>query len=325
MTLPRETSIIILIPVFNDWQSLRLLLPEIDTTLAAHAIVAEVIVIDDASTTRADRAELPPALSAITRLGILRLRRNLGHQRAIAIGLAFVQANRPPALVVIMDGDGEDRPRDIPHLVDTCVASGGGTIVFAERTKRSESVLFRVFYQLYRLLHRILTGHGVKVGNFSVVPPPALASIVAVSELWNHYAAAVVKARLPRTSVSTTRGSRMAGQPTMKFTALVVHGLSALAVFGDVVGVRMLVATLTLSLVAVSALATVIAIRLGTTFAIPGWATYTVGILLLLLLQMAVAGFLVSLGILANRSSFTFVPLRDYTYFVQSYEAVQSV
>src|SRR5262249_13928887 len=176
---------------------------------------------------------------AIARVDVLRLRRNVGHQRAIGIGLAFIQANRPCRAVVVMDADGEDRPSDVPRLLARLKATDGRTIAFAERTRRSERYVFKLFYHLYRAVHRTLVGFGVRVGNFSIVPWAALESLVSVGELWNHYAAAVFKARLPYETVATMRGVRLAGGSLIPFLPLVLHGFCPPAVLPGTVRARL--------------------------------------------------------------------------------------
>jgi hypothetical protein len=101
-----------------------------------------------------------------------------------------------------MDGDGQDAPEDIAKLLQRSREVGESSLVFAKRARRSESIVFRFFYQYYRLLHRVLTGLLVEVGNFSIVPSPLLERLVGVSELWNHYAATVVKSKMPMESTS---------------------------------------------------------------------------------------------------------------------------
>ena len=103
---------------------------------------------------------------------------------------------------------------------------------------------FAVFYHLYRHLHRALTGVRVRVGNFSILPFAYLSTLVAMSELWNHYAAAVFRSKLAFRMIPIPRGTRIAGSSKMNFVALVSHGLSAISVFGDIVGVRLLIASL---------------------------------------------------------------------------------
>ncbi len=315
-------QLIILLPVFNDWDSLNLLLPHLDAALQQNNLSAQALVIDDGSTVPMPVHRLGKPLRGITRLDILHLRRNLGHQRAIAIGLAFLHATRRCRAAIIMDADGEDLPSDIPRLITTLREEQWHKIIFAERTRRSEDRLFRLFYYLYRVLHRILTGFSVRVGHFSAIPSTSLASLVVISELWNHYAAAVFKARLPYATIPTTRGTRLAGPPTMNFTGLMVHGLSALSVYGDVIGVRLLVAAVVLTLLVASALLVALVIRFATSLAIPGWATYTIGILLSLLLQIVAVCFLLIFTILTSRSNLSFIPMRDYKYFVKGTTSV---
>jgi hypothetical protein len=311
----RSHELIILMPVYNDWAALSMLLIGLDRELSKGGLKADILMVDDGST-----APVPPtfgqdSFEAIERVDILSLRRNLGHQRAIAVGLSYVEANRQCRAVVVMDGDGEDDPRDVPRLVTECLAGADPRIIFAERARRADSLAFRCFYHLYRLTHSLLTGVKVRVGNFSVVPWPLLKRLVAVSELWNHYAAAVHKARLPIALVATERGKRLAGRSHMDLVALVVHGLSAMAVFGDRIGVRLLIVASLGMLLAGGALLGVIGIRLFTTLAIPGWATYVSGILLLMLSQMLLVILVFAFVTLAARDTASFLPIRDYVYF----------
>ena len=307
---------VIMLPVFNDWPALRKLLADLDGVLAGHGLTARVLIVDDASSTPA-AADFPggPYL-ALHSLEIVELRRNLGHQRAIAIGLAYVEAHVPCEAVVVMDSDGEDAPRDVPRLLAAYRAAGEKAIVFAERTKRSERLTFRVFYQLYQLLYRALTGQWARFGNFSVVPATRLKSLVVVSELWNHYTAAVVKSRQPMVTVPTARATRLAGASSMNFVNLVIHGMSALSVQSDAIGVRLLAGTTGLILFALGGLAAVIGVRLFTDLAIPGWATYTAGVFCVVLLQAVMFFVVFSFLTLAGRQGATFLPLRDYAYFI---------
>jgi hypothetical protein len=309
-------SLVILIPVYNDWPALALLLRKLDGVLEAHQRRARVLLVDDASPEVPADGFLGGPFKAITKINLLELRRNLGHQRAIAVGLCHIHAHVPCEAVLVMDGDGEDAPEDVPRLIEKYEAEGGRAIVFAERIKRSESLTFQLFYALYRGLHRILTGYAVRVGNFSLVPFGALERLVAVEELWNHYAAAVFKAKLRRTGVPTHRAPRLAGKPQMNFVGLVLHGLSAISVFGEIVGARLLAATTGVILLALAGLLAVVGIRLATDWAIPGWATTTAGLLLVVLLQAIMISFIFIFIILNGRKSANFLPIRDYQWFI---------
>lgn len=310
--------IVLLLPVLDDWDALGRLLHEADRVLAAENLEVQVVVVDDGSTVPVGGLD-GSSFVAIATCEVVRLRRNLGHQRAIAVGLAYLEAERPDCgLVVVLDSDGEDDPRDIPRLVERCRASTIGAMVFAERRKRSESLAFRVCYHLYRLVHRVLTGRSVRVGNFSALPRERLASLVAVSDLWNHYAAAAFTSRQPIETIPTHRARRLAGRSRMNFVALVAHGLSAISVYGDVIGVRLLLATIGLiGLVGLALVATLL-VRLLTALAIPGWATTMFGVLLILLFQATLFLFVFSFMILAGRNAAGFLPRRDYIHFVGS-------
>jgi hypothetical protein len=290
----------------------------LDKALAARGFEADVLVIDDGSTTEPDGDPERGSFGALRRIDVLRLRRNLGHQRAIAVGLAYIDDCLQSRAVVVMDGDGEDDPADVPRLLERLAQTGQDRIIFAERTKRSESRSFRIFYALYRLTHHLLTGQKVRVGNFSAIPRRRLSSLVVVAEIWNHYAAAVIRSRQPHCSIPTRRSGRLSGRSTMNFVSLVTHGLSAISVYSDVVGVRLLVLSLLLAVVALGGIVASAIVRLSTEWAIPGWATSTVGLLTILLGQAVIAAFVFSFMILGARHGSTFLPRRDYSFFVGS-------
>jgi hypothetical protein len=271
--------------------------------------------VDDGSTEPAP-AGLVEGVEGLARVGVLRLRRNLGHQRAIAVGLTHLYVHAAHDAVVVMDGDGEDRASDVPRLLQAAEEAGGTRIVFAQRARRVEGLGFRAGYVAYRALHLLLVGRDIMVGNFSVVPRALLARLVGVSALWNHYAASVYQARLPHVLVPATRAPRLAGQSKMNLVSLVLHGLSAISVHADVVGVRVLQwMTVALALAAAGVVA-IVGIRFLTDLAIPGWATSAVGLLVVTALNLTVISMLMALFTLQSRAEASFIPLRDHSYFV---------
>jgi glycosyltransferase involved in cell wall biosynthesis len=310
--------VLIVIPIYRDWEALALLLPRLDDALRHVNVAAAILLVDDGSPVGAPPGLCDGPYKAIRAVDVLTLRRNMGHQRAIAIALAHAHERVHADAVVVMDGDGEDAPEDVPRLLTRLSEVEPGTVVFAERTRRSENLTFRVLYNLYRWTHYGLTGIPVRVGNFSVVPARALARLVVVSELWNHYAAGVFKSRLSRATVPTRRASRLHGRSQMDFVSLVGHGLSALSVHAETIGVRALVATLAMNVALGMLLLAALAIRLGTSLAIPGWATAAVGLLAVLLMQGIGLAVLFVFIVLQGRSHALFIPLRDYAVFVES-------
>jgi glycosyltransferase involved in cell wall biosynthesis len=307
---------IVLLPVYNDWASLSALLPMIDRSLNDAGRRADVLIVDDGSTREPGPGLARGPFTALGKIEVLKLRRNLGHQRAIAVGLAFLEKRRSPETVVVMDADGEDDPADVPRLLDRLDAGPRRPIVFAERTRRSESWRFQFFYHLYKALHRLLTGQGVRVGNFSAIPRERLRSLVVVSELWNHYAASAFRSRQPFVTVPTRRARRLDGHSSMNFVSLVAHGLSAIAVYSDVVGVRLLVLAFTMGALAVCGLVGSVLARLLTPWAVPGWAAITAGTSLVLLVQALMLALNFSFTILGARTGATVIPRRDFAVYL---------
>ena len=225
--------LVILMPVRDDWPSASELLRRLDQVLSPRTAAVDILMVDDCSSAKYEPAEVDNNFTALKTIRVLRLRRNLGHQRAIAIGLSYLQEHGRYNAVLVMDADGEDTPQGVIDLLNAFEQDGRRSAIFGERSRRSESMTFRLFYWLYRHLHRALTGVRVRVGNFSILPFSYLTTLAAMSELWNHYAAAVFRSRLAFGMIPIPRGHRIAGDSKMNFVALVSHGLSAISVFGE--------------------------------------------------------------------------------------------
>jgi hypothetical protein len=303
-------------PLRDDWAPAAELIRRLDRVIPPQHWLLDVLLIDDASMTPCVPADFQFDSSSVRTVRTLRLRRNLGHQRAIGIGFVYVAIEMPCDAVVVMDADGEDTAEGVAELLRAFDDTGREQAVFAERIRRSEGVVFRLFYWLYRQIHWILTGIGVRVGNFSVLPYAYLDTLIVLSEIWNHYAAALFRSKLPFKTVPIARGVRISGQSRMNFGALVAHGLSAISVFGEIVGVRVLLVALGGSLLAAAGILVVVLIRLFTDYAIPGWATYAGGILAIIVVQLVTLAATFTLFVLSNRASVGFIPLRDYKLFI---------
>jgi len=310
-------KIIILMPVYEDWDAALELCRKIDLVLRQEkSLRVSLLLIDDGSTQSTYPEELSGCIEAMEQISVLALRRNLGHQRAIAIGLAHLQEHWSGDAVVVMDADGEDRPEDIPKLLGAMRNAGRPTAVFAERGRRLESLTFRTLYRCYSVLHKFFTGRDIRFGNFSVFPWAHLESLVVFPELWNNYSATFLKSRLPYIRVRCDRGPRLAGQSKMNFVSLVVHGLSALFANQEVVGTRLLLMTMVFTLALFLLIGAVVGVRIHGSLAIPDWATTTMALLFVLVGQCLVGCFMLVFFIIMNRSQLGFLPIRDYAYFV---------
>jgi glycosyltransferase involved in cell wall biosynthesis len=300
--------LVVVSPVYDDAAAAERLLLDLKRVFAESDVQLRVLFVDDGSPVPLTY-QLHAESDRRVRVDVLRLRRNVGHQRAIALGTAYVHENFECDGMLVMDADGEDRPADAMSLVARCREQDNDRIIFAERTRRSESWLFQSFYRFYQLLHWLLTGVRVRVGNFSVVPASHLPALVTLPALWNHFAAAVFQARLPRDLVPTERGARYTGKSKMNFVALVIHGLQALSVFIEVVAVRLLIAVFLFT-------AFCGALLLGAIVA-HGRSGFAAG-LLVLALSLSLGCFCLTLGFLNQRNNLDFIPIRDYKFFVEA-------
>jgi polyisoprenyl-phosphate glycosyltransferase len=312
-----KESLIILIPTYNDLPSLETLVRNLEIVLLNESDKEfSILVVDDGS---AHPVQLP--VSRLFTIHILRLYRNTGHQKAIAIGLAHIHHNMPCHSVLIMDADGEDRPEDAGQLLKTA-AKDPGQILFARRKSRQESMQFQLFYFFYKVLFWWLTGKKIAFGNFMVLPREKLDKLVYYSEIWNHLSAAILKSRLAFSAIPVDRGRRYTGSSKMNFTSLVLHGLGAIAVFLEQVASRLLVLSFTLIIVSVFIILTIIGIRYFTDLAIPGWASTIMSSMLIVLLQ----GFLLSLFtiflFLSSQSQRKFIPAHHYKDYTASVETI---
>ncbi|GAA0313921.1 glycosyltransferase family 2 protein [Sphingomonas oligophenolica] len=308
-----RTELLIVTPVYDDWESFACLLRDIETAMPADQYDVQIIAVDDCSNT----APAVPHLSGcISGISVLRLTMNVGHQRAIAVGLVQADSEQHAARVAIMDADGEDRPAELKQMVDAAAAVPGEAVV-AQRYKRSETVGFRLFYWLYVQIFRALTGNRIDFGNFSVLTSEHVGRLVHNANIWNNFAATLIQAKIPIHRVPTARGPRYAGRSHMKLVGLVTHGLGAISVFSDAVFVRILLASFGILAIAVVAVIVVICIRIFTDMAIPGWTTNALGFAVLLSVQAVMLPIMIAFLQLSNRSSFQNIPREHASRLVE--------
>lgn len=309
---------VILVPIMNDWESFALLVKRIEDVLISKGVQAHVIAIDDGSSKRPEK--VLQDFHAVQKLDILHLRINVGHQRAIAIGLAYCSKNLPGQTVVVMDGDGEDSPEDIPRLCKAMETENGEKVIFAERTRRSESYLFRFFYMLYQAAYWLLTNRKIRFGNFSIIPARRVWQLAVTPELWNHYAAAVVKSRIPYALVSSQRKKRFTGDSKMNFVCLLIHGLSALSVFADEVITRILIFGCSILALSILASVGVLTTTFFTILTVPCWITFFIAFAVIVFLQVIAICFISCFFILGMRKQAVFIPERDHAFFISGIE-----
>lgn len=310
-----HSHIIILLPVFNDEEALNILLTKLNELFHKEPRFSfSALVINDGST---DTLNIDTITDFEIRL--LHLQRNIGHQKAIAIGLAYIKDNLPCDKVLIMDSDGEDKPEDAIILLHSSY-DNPAKIVFAYRKSRQEGSRFKFFYTLYKITFRLLTGKAIAFGNFLVIPGQALGKIIFYSEIWNHIPGGILKSGLPYTSVEIHRGKRYAGNSKMNFNSLLLHGLGAVAVFMDVIVTRLLVLSFLLIIISITTIGIIFCIKIFTDLAVPGWASAIGSAFMIILLQ----GFLLSLFTiflyLISQGQRKFIPAHHYKDYISTAE-----
>jgi glycosyltransferase involved in cell wall biosynthesis len=283
----------VITPVFNDWACVPIFLSDL-AEVAPEVGSVSLLIVDDGSTESFDVSSVVVPAS-VDSVEILRLGCNLGHQRAIATGLVEAASRHCYDAVIVIDVDGEDRPADIAALWSEHLAHPDA-IVVAQRRGRSEAIRFRMFYSLYKRLFHSLTGKQLDFGNFVLLPRSVAERMVYMTELWNHFPATVMRARIPIVKVPLDRQKRSVGESRMNFTSLVNHGLAAIAAFVDTVFVRLLVLVATLTVLLLGFAVVVIVVSSITLVTIPSWVGTAValalGALVLLLTMLVVVTFL---------------------------------
>jgi glycosyltransferase involved in cell wall biosynthesis len=310
------SQVAVVTPVFEDRAASSRLFRELRDALGDALFV---VAVDDGSVRE------PVQISALAEADVdgvvIRLRRNVGHQRAIAIGLGWVVDHiEGVARVVVMDSDGEDLPASIAEL-GAALGSADVDVVVAQRRSRVETFRFRAFYAIYKRLFHLLSGRTISFGNFMAMKPAAARRLVAMQELWIHVAACVLGSKLRVATCPLDRGPRYAGRSKMNFVGLVLHGFRALMVFADDVLVRVGIACTAVAALSVGGGAAAVVLKLMG-IATPGWFSVAFGILLLMFLQTgAITLMTLMLAGVARGAAMTRIAYHDFVEEVLARDA----
>lgn len=310
-------NIIILVPVYNDWRSFDSLIAEIEKNFTSTDDTVRIVAVNDSST-ESYQSVISSTKFPVT---IINLLVNVGHQRAICIGLAYVAEHMTHNnVVVVMDSDGEDKASDILTLIKSTVESNFKRITFASRRKRKEGISFKLFYILYKFLVKLLTGNTINFGNFSCIPFSLLPKIVSNPLLWNHYSGSIIKSRIPYTTIPLDRGKRIHGTSKMNLISLFLHGLSVISIYNEILAIRIIFSSaLGITLTVLCSLI-VIVIKVFTDLAVPGWASNIVLLIVIITIQLFIVGLTTVLLTLNNRSNHQRLPKTFYKEYIESVE-----
>lgn len=274
-----KQTLIVVTPVFEDVEASSQLFKALAIQFGRNLFI---VAVDDGS------VKQPLSTKSLTDADldgvVLKLRRNVGHQRAIAVGLNYACNHmQPDQNVVVMDSDGEDLPSTIPELLQR-LESEEIDVVVAQRKSRVETLRFKLFYALYKHFFALMTGRGISFGNFMAMKFSAVRRLVAMQELSTHVAGAVIASRLRTCVCPLDRGPRYAGKSKMNFVGLALHGFKGLMVFAEDVLVRVGIASVVIALLAVGGAIAAIFLKL-VGFSTPGWFSIALGILVLMFMQ----------------------------------------
>jgi polyisoprenyl-phosphate glycosyltransferase len=303
-----EHTLIIVTPVYEDTEASSRLFSELALQFGNDVFV---VAVDDGS------VKQPLQIANLERAPVdgvvLRLRRNVGHQRAIAIGLGYVAEHiQPGQRVVVMDSDGEDLPSTIPTLLSS-LESDQIDVVVARRKSRVETMRFKAFYAVYKRFFSLLTGSAISFGNFMALKAHAVKRLVVMQELSIHVAGAVLASKLRTGSCLLDRGPRYAGQSKMNFVGLVLHGFKGLMVFAEDVLVRVGILCALIAGFSVAAACVAVVLKLMG-FSTPGWFSVALGILVLVFLQTGTLTLMTLMltGVVHGRTVTTFIAYHDF-------------
>ena len=226
---------IILIPVYNDWDSLKKLLEEIHSHLLKfNNTIFKFVIINDASSTPSPTLKVPPKISSIE---IINMKKNQGHARCIAFGIKHLSQQNNFDHLILMDGDGEDRPEEIKLLIEKALKNESSSIV-AKRIKRSEGYFFQALYQIHKFITFISTGKNINFGNYSCLTKKDVDILSSKTSIWNSFSGSVKKHLSNLQAIDSTRGSRYFGDSKMSFFKLVIHSFAIISVFKNTVFLR---------------------------------------------------------------------------------------
>ena len=226
---------IILIPIYNDRESLKLLIENINSEIKDLNHDVSLVVINDASSQQI--VDTYPNIENINSIEIVNMKENRGHARCIASGLKYIYDKKEFDFVIPMDGDGEDRPEEIKNFIELSKEVGDKTII-GERVKRSEGLFFQICYQFHKFLTLAFTGHSIKFGNFTCLSKSTIKKMIEEKATWNSFSGSLKKIEKELISMPSKRGKRYFGPSQMSFFNLLKHSLSIISVFRKTVLIR---------------------------------------------------------------------------------------
>ncbi len=226
---------LILIPIYNDRDSLKLLIENINNEIKDLNAEISLVIINDGSSQQI--ADIYPNVENIQSIEIINMKKNIGHSRCIASGLKYIFEKKEFDFIIPMDGDGEDRPEEIKNFINLSEQSVDKSIV-GERVKRSEGIFFKFCYEFHKLLTLAFIAKSIKFGNFSCLSKLTVKKMLDEKATWNSFSGALKKLETDLISTPSIRGERYFGPSKMSYLNLLKHSFSIISVFRKTVLIR---------------------------------------------------------------------------------------
>ncbi|WP_440933946.1 glycosyltransferase family 2 protein [Candidatus Pelagibacter sp.] len=226
---------VVLIPIYNDRQSLKLVIENINHEINDLNHEISIVVINDASSQQI--VDTYSNIENINSIEIVNMKENRGHARCIASGLKYIFEKKEFDFVIPMDGDGEDRPEEIKNFIELSKQSIEKSFI-GERVKRSEGIIFKTCYQFHKFLTLAFTGQSIKFGNFTCLSKSTVKKLLDEKATWNSFSGSLKKVEKELISMPSIRGKRYYGPSQMSFFNLLKHSLSIISVFRKTVLIR---------------------------------------------------------------------------------------
>ncbi len=219
---------IILIPVYNDWKSLQKLISEINkVSKNLKDFETQILIVDDNSSKKIRK--LRTRFNYIKKIQILTLKKNLGSQKAIAVGLFYLKNLNKDFFITVMDSDGEDKPQDLKRLM-ILAKKNKSWVITSNRKKRKETFLIRILYSMHLMISYIFTLNWISFGNFTSFHSKNLPKILKDNSSWYAHSSSIINnCKIKR--IYAKRGKRYFDKSKLNLYDLFEHSLRVNAVF----------------------------------------------------------------------------------------------
>jgi len=229
---------VILIPSFNDWECLNLLIPKIDQVLKNTNENVDVLIVNDGSTKKNNLVF--KKMSHLKKIEVLNLRKNVKAQIAIATGLNFLKKEKFQGGIIVMDADGQDDPEYLIDIFKESKKNPEKTITI-NRTKRDDELPFKILYQMYLFLSFLLTFKYLKFGVYSYLHSSSLDKILSTNDIHLAYAASLAKHFKNKNVIFAPRKKRILGESQNNYKSLTHYALKIISVFRNQVLINSIV------------------------------------------------------------------------------------